>query len=232
LITSLPGAVPMKPGSATLPFYGIIPRILDPLTSMPVTEPGISGVLVLEGAWPAMARTVFKDHQRYMDTYFNPYYGYYFTGDGATIDDQGYVWIKGRVDDVITKSGHRLGTAEIESALLTCFSCSETAVIDIPDSITGQSIVAYCVLKQDVEETPELCTELKLAVRKEIGPIAVPDFIILVPGLPKTRSGKIMRRILRKMAAGETEFGDVSTLADPSVIDEIKPRLAKYMPKI
>jgi acetyl-CoA synthetase len=231
LVSSLPGATPMKPGSATLPFFGIDLRILDPFTSLPVSSDSgeKSGVLAIAKPWPGMARTVYGDHKRFLSTYFEPFKGYYFTGDGATIDSDGYVWIKGRVDDVITKAGHRLGTAEIESALLSYLHCSETAVIDIPHDIRGQSIVAYCVLNEDVEESLEHCSALKLAVRKVIGAIAVPDYVILVQALPKTRSGKIMRRILRKLAANDYDLGDLSTLADPPVVEILKVSLTKYL---
>eukprot|EP01103_Thecamoeba_quadrilineata_P009776 TRINITY_DN1980_c0_g1_i2.p1 TRINITY_DN1980_c0_g1~~TRINITY_DN1980_c0_g1_i2.p1 ORF type:complete len:236 (-),score=28.41 TRINITY_DN1980_c0_g1_i2:28-735(-) len=233
MVSGLPGATPMKPGSASLPFYGIDPRILDPFTSLPVTEPSESGersgVLAIAQPWPGMARTVYGDHKRFLKTYFEVYKGYYFTGDGASLDSDGYIWIKGRVDDVINKAGHRLGTAEIESALLTYFHCSETAVIDVPHDVKGQAIVAYCVLKENIEESLEHTTALKLAVRKVIGALAVPDYIILVTALPKTRSGKIMRRILRKLAAKDHDLGDLSTLADPPVVEVLQASLLKYL---
>ena len=184
----------------------------------------VTGVLCVRSPWPSIARSVYNNHKRYMDTYLNPYHGYYFTGDGAFRDADGYYWILGRVDDVINVSGHRLSTAEIESALVLHPSCSEAAVIGIPDEISGQSVVAFCCVKSgtvplDAAGTADLRKQLVVQVRKVIGPFAAPKRIIVVPDLPKTRSGKIMRRILRKIASHETDsLGDLSTLADPSII--------------
>jgi acetyl-CoA synthetase len=186
----------------------------------------VTGVLCVKQPWPSMARTIFGDHKRFMDTYLAPYKGYYFTGDGAMRDKDGYTWILGRVDDVINVSGHRLSTAEIESALVMHHSCAEAAVVGVPDEITGQSILAFCVLKPGI--TADIRKELVLEVRKVIGPFAAPKRVVLVADLPKTRSGKIMRRVLRKIAAGEAEqLGDVSTLADPAVVPMLIERVAQ-----
>jgi acetyl-CoA synthetase len=220
LITPLPGATPLKPGSATRPFFGIRPVIVDneghELTG------AAEGNLCIADAWPALARSVFGDHQRFVQTYFSTYPGRYFTGDGCRRDGDGYYWITGRVDDVINVSGHRLGTAEVESALVGHGKVAEAAVVGFPHDIKGQGIYAYVTLMAGVEPSEELRKELVQWVRSEIGPIATPDVIQWAPGLPKTRSGKIMRRILRKIAANETEdLGDVSTLADPGVVDNL-----------
>jgi acetyl-CoA synthetase len=218
MITPLPAAIPTKPGSATLPFFGVEPIILD---EKGVELPGnsVSGVLCFKRAWPSMARTIQNDHQRFVDTYLKPFPGYYFTGDGCRRDEDGYYWITGRVDDVINVSGHRMGTAEVESALVSHPGCAEAAVCGYPHEIKGQGIFAYVLLKEGYKETPELIGELRNEVRHHIGPIATPDVILIAPGLPKTRSGKIMRRILRKIAADETDnLGDTSTLADPGVV--------------
>ena len=180
------------------------------------------GVLCIEGTWPSIARTIYGDHQRFVNTYFKPYPGYYFTGDGCRRDADGYWWITGRVDDVINVSGHRMGTAEVESALVAHPACAEAAVVGYPHEIKGQGIFAYVILKNGYQESPELIKGLREEVRKIIGPIATPDKILVTPGLPKTRSGKIMRRILRKVAAQETDnLGDISTLADPSVVEAL-----------
>ena len=217
LITPLPGAIDQKPGSATLPFFGVQPAIVD--NEGQVLEGACEGNLVLTGSWPGQMRTVFGDHQRYIDTYFRTFPGRYFTGDGAKRDEDGYYWITGRVDDVLNVAGHRLGTAEIESALVAHAKVAEAAVVGCPHDIKGQGIYAYVTLVVDAEPTEELRKELRDWVRNEIGPIATPDYIQWAPGLPKTRSGKIMRRILRKIAANEHEqLGDISTLADPSVV--------------
>jgi acetyl-CoA synthetase len=220
LITPLPGATRLKPGSATLPFFGIVPAIVD---GQGVELDGVAeGVLTLTRSWPGQARSVFGDHQRFFDTYFSAYKGKYFTGDGAKRDQNGYYWITGRVDDVLNVSGHRLGTAEIESALVLHDSVAEAAVVGYPHDIKGQGIYAYVTLVAGVDPSPELQHALIQLVRKEIGAIATPDIIQWAPALPKTRSGKIMRRILRKVAANElTNLGDTSTLADPSVVDDI-----------
>ena len=220
LITPLPGATSLKPGSATLPFFGIIPVIMD--TQGDVMEDVAEGILVISRSWPGQARTIYGDHQRFIDTYFKNYPGYYFAGDGARRDEDGYFWITGRVDDVINVSGHRMGTAEIESALVLHELVAEAAVVGYPHDIKGQGIYAYVTLNNGIEPSERLRKELVDLVRKEIGAIANPDIIQWAPILPKTRSGKIMRRILRKVAANELDnLGDTSTLSDPSVIDDI-----------
>jgi acetyl-CoA synthetase len=228
LITPLPGCTPAKPGSATFPFFGVKPVIIEPETGKVMEGNGVSGVLALEEPWPGQMRTVYGDHDRFEETYFKMYPGYYFTGDGSTRDEDGYYWVTGRVDDVINVSGHRMGTAEVESALVLHEKVAEAAVVGFPHDIKGQGIYAYTTLMDGVEYTDELKKELIAFVRKEIGPIAAPDVIHWAPGLPKTRSGKIMRRILRKIAADEADqLGDVSTLADPSVVDHLKATYKK-----
>ncbi|MBA3707900.1 MAG: acetate--CoA ligase [Planctomycetes bacterium] len=218
MITPLPGATALKPGSATLPFFGIVPAVIDD-KGKELAGNDVSGVLCFKQPWPGMARTIFGDHDRFLKTYFAPYPGYYFTGDGCKRDQDGYYWITGRVDDVINVSGHRMGTAEVESALVSHPACAEAAVCGYPHEIKGTGIFAYVILKSGHAESAELLKGLIAQVRKEIGPIATPDKILVTPGLPKTRSGKIMRRILRKIAAQETDnLGDISTLADPSVV--------------
>lgn len=220
LITPLPGATALKPGSATRPFFGIEPAILSNEGS--VLEGVAEGVLVLKHSWPGQARSIYGDHARFKETYFSSYPGYYFTGDGARRDEDGYYWITGRVDDVLNVSGHRLGTAEIESALVLHETVAEAAVVGYPHPIKGQGVYAYVTLVHGVEPSEALRSTLIQWVRKEIGPIATPDLIQWASALPKTRSGKIMRRILRKVAANETEhLGDISTLADPQVVEEI-----------
>ncbi len=220
LITPLPGAIALKPGSATQPFFGIKPEIMD--NSGQIMEGKAEGILVISRSWPGQARSVYGDHPRFIDTYFKNYPGYYFTGDGARRDQDGYFWITGRVDDVINVSGHRMGTAEIESALVLHEHVAEAAVVGYPHDIKGQGIYAYVTLNVGIEPSEELRHELIELVRKEIGPIANPDIIQWAPGLPKTRSGKIMRRILRKVASNEIDsLGDTSTLADPAVVDDI-----------
>jgi len=220
LITPLPGATDLKPGSATLPFFGINPKIVD--NEGKLLEGECEGILVFDYPWPSQARTLYGDHQRFIDTYFSSYPGYYFAGDGAKRDKDGYYWITGRVDDVINVSGHRMGTAEVESALVLHEHVAEAAVVGYPHDIKGQGIYAYVTLNIGIVASDELKKELIQLVRKEIGPIASPDIIQWAPGLPKTRSGKIMRRILRKVAANETEqLGDTSTLADPTVVENI-----------
>eukprot|EP01127_Copromyxa_protea_P001713 TRINITY_DN11645_c0_g1_i1.p1 TRINITY_DN11645_c0_g1~~TRINITY_DN11645_c0_g1_i1.p1 ORF type:complete len:683 (+),score=150.86 TRINITY_DN11645_c0_g1_i1:32-2080(+) len=220
VMTPLPGVASPKPGACCFPFFGIKPTLLDPQTGVPL-EGAAKGVLALSQVWPSVARTVYGDHNRYLQTYMNAYPGHYFTGDGAYRDKDGYFWIYGRVDDVISVSGHRLGTAEIESALVSHESCAEAAVVAIPHDVKGQSIFAYCCLNDGEVETSSIIEGLRLAVRTSISPIATPDRIVIVPGLPKTRSGKIMRRLLRKIASKETDLGDVSTLADPQIVQEI-----------
>ncbi|MEI6068991.1 MAG: acetate--CoA ligase [Methylococcaceae bacterium] len=220
LITPLPGVTDLKPGSATLPFFGILPEIMD--NQGHIMDGVAEGILVVSRPWPGQSRSIYGDHQRFIDTYFKNYPGYYFAGDGARRDEDGYYWITGRVDDVINVSGHRMGTAEIESALVLHNLVAEAAVVGYPHDIKGQGIYAYVTLNNGVEPSEELRKELVDLVRKEIGAIANPDIIQWAPGLPKTRSGKIMRRILRKVAANELEnLGDISTLADPAVVDEI-----------
>jgi acetyl-CoA synthetase len=222
VITPLGGVTPTKPGSATLPFFGIEPAIIDPVSGKEVLGNDVEGVLAFKKPWPSMARTVWKAHKRYMDTYLNVYPGYYFTGDGAGRDHDGYYWIRGRVDDVVNVSGHRLSTAEIEAALIEHDGVAEAAVVGISDELTGQAVNAFVSLKDDAPNTPEMRKELIVQVRKSIGPFAAPKAIYIVDDLPKTRSGKIMRRILRKILAGEEDsLGDTSTLSDPSVVDRI-----------
>ncbi|KAL1925145.1 uncharacterized protein VTP21DRAFT_28 [Calcarisporiella thermophila] len=221
VITPLPGCTRMKPGSATLPFFGIEPVILDPHTGHELTDQCATGVLCIRRPWPSMARTVYNDHERYLKTYLHVYPGYYFSGDGASRDEDGYYWIRGRVDDVINVAGHRLSTAEVESALILHPVVAEAAVVGAPDDVTGQSIQCFVTLKK--EPYADVDKELVAQVRKSIGPIATPKRIFIVNDLPKTRSGKIMRRILRKITAGEgDQLGDVSTLADPQVVEHIK----------
>ena len=220
LISPLPGATDLKPGSATKPLPGIVPQLVD--ADGKVLEGAASGNLCLLDSWPGQMRTVYGDHQRFIDTYFKTYRGKYFTGDGCRRDEDGYYWITGRVDDVINVSGHRMGTAEVESALVGHHDVAEAAVVGYPHDIKGQGIYAYVTLKAGVTASDTLSDELKKFVGHEIGPIAKPDVIQFAPGLPKTRSGKIMRRILRKIAEGDTSsLGDTSTLADPSVVDDL-----------
>ncbi len=220
LISPLPGATKLKPGSATRPFFGIQPEVVD--TEGKVLTGATDGNLVIADSWPGQMRTVYGDHKRFMETYFATYPGKYFTGDGCRRDEDGYYWITGRVDDVINVSGHRMGTAEVESALVAHPKVSEAAVVGYPHDIKGQGIYAYVTLMQGENSTPDLRKELVSWVRKEIGPIASPDLIQFAPGLPKTRSGKIMRRILRKIAEDEfSALGDISTLSDPAVVDDL-----------
>ncbi len=222
LLTPLPGATTTKPGSATHPFFGIQPAILDPQSGAEITETRAEGVLCMKASWPGMMRTVYGDHDRYVATYFADYKGYYFTGDGCKRDEDGYYWITGRVDDVINVSGHRMGTAEVESALVAHPMVSEAAVVGYPHDIKGQGIYAYVTLMAGEDYSDDLRNELSGWVRKEIGPIAKPDLLQWAPGLPKTRSGKIMRRILRKIAEDDFgSLGDTSTLADPTVVEHL-----------
>ena len=220
LIAPLPGATALKPGSATRPFFGIKPVVVDDEGN--ALEGACAGNLCLDGSWPGQMRTVFRDHDRFVQTYFSSYDGYYFTGDGCRRDEDGYYWITGRVDDVINVSGHRMGTAEVESALVAHDKVAEAAVVGYPHDIKGQGIYAYVTLVAGEDPSEALRGELAGWVRKEIGPIATPDLIQWAPGLPKTRSGKIMRRILRKIAANEHDaLGDTTTLADPAVVDDL-----------
>jgi len=220
MITPLPGATALKPGSATRPFFGIKPELLD--ADGKILEGATDGNLAIADSWPGQMRTVFGDHERFVQTYFSTYEGKYFTGDGCRRDEDGYYWITGRVDDVINVSGHRMGTAEVESALVAHKDVAEAAVVGAPHDIKGQGIYAYVTLNAGIEPSDELKKELVTWVRKEIGPIASPDWLQWSPGLPKTRSGKIMRRILRKIAEDEfSNLGDTSTLADPAVVDDL-----------
>jgi acetyl-CoA synthetase len=220
MITPLPGATKLKPGSATRPFFGVAPEIVDVMGN--ALEGPCEGNLCISDSWPGQSRTVFGDHQRFVQTYFSTYIGRYFTGDGCRRDADGFYWITGRVDDVINVSGHRMGTAEVESALVAHEAVSEAAVVGYPHDIKGQGIYAYVTLMEGIEPTEALRKELVNWVRKEIGPIASPDLIQFSPGLPKTRSGKIMRRILRKIAENDYgALGDTSTLADPTVVGQL-----------
>jgi acetyl-CoA synthetase len=220
LISPLPGATKLKPGSATLPFFGVEPALVD--SEGKLIEGEGAGNLVILDAWPGMMRTVYGDHKRFVDTYFSTYKGMYFTGDGCRRDADGYYWITGRVDDVINVAGHRMGTAEVESALVAHPKVSEAAVVGYPHNVKGQGIYCYVTLMAGENSSDALKSELRDWVRKEIGPIASPDLIQFAPGLPKTRSGKIMRRILRKIAEDDfSNLGDTSTLADPSVVMDL-----------
>jgi acetyl-CoA synthetase len=220
LITPLPGAIATKPGSATRPFFSVKPVLLDEKGTR--IDGAGAGVLCIEAPWPGIMRTVYGQHERFKETYFSAFPGLYFTGDGCRRDEDGYYWITGRVDDVINVSGHRMGTAEVESALVSHDAVTEAAVVGFPHEIKGQGIYAYVTLMAGYEYTDELKKELVKHVRTEIGPIAAPDVIHWAPGLPKTRSGKIMRRILRKIAENQTEqIGDTSTLADPAVVEQL-----------
>ena len=243
MITPLPGATSLKPGSATFPFFGIDPVLLNEQENQLILGSrcaeqgkelrgnGVSGLLAIRRPWPGMARTIQNDHQRFIQTYLRPFGGYYLTGDGCRRDEDGYYWITGRVDDVINVSGHRLGTAEVESALVTHPACAEAAVVGYPHAIKGQGIFAFVILNEGWSESPELLGELKNEVRHHIGPFATPDIILIAPGLPKTRSGKIMRRILRNIAAGKTdEMGDLTTLAEPAIVDALVTRRAGTLP--
>jgi acetyl-CoA synthetase len=223
MITPLPGATPCKPGSATLPFFGVEPVIVDDAGKV-LEGNGVSGNLCLKRSWPGQARTIYGDHTRFKETYFARYPGLYFTGDGCRRDEDGYYWLTGRVDDVLNVSGHRLGTAEVESALVEHEAVAEAAVVGIPHDIKGTGIYAFCHINKDFENVPheQLAGALKEQVRQAIGPIATPDEIQIVTGLPKTRSGKIMRRILRQIAVGQYEdLGDTTTLAEPSVVEAL-----------
>jgi acetyl-CoA synthetase len=222
IITPLAGVTPTKPGSASLPFFGIEPAIIDPVSGEEIHGNDVEGVLAIKQAWPSMTRTVWGAHKRYMDTYLNVYKGYYFTGDGAARDHEGFYWIRGRVDDVVNVSGHRLSTAEIEAAIIEHHSVAEAAVVGVQDELTGQAVNAFVALKDTNESVDAVRKELIMQVRRSIGPFAAPKTVYVVPDLPKTRSGKIMRRILRKILAGEEDqLGDITTLADPSIVEKI-----------
>jgi acetyl-CoA synthetase len=220
MITPMPGAIDTKPGSACLPMFGVKPALVDERGQF--LDGAASGALVITESWPGQMRTVWGDHGRFFQTYFTTFRGLYFTGDGCRRDEDGYYWITGRIDDVINVSGHRLGTAEIESALVSHHEVAEAAVVGMPHAIKGQGIYAYVTLNSSCEPDEALRKELVQWVRTEIGPIATPDVIQFAPALPKTRSGKIMRRILRKIAEGDiSHLGDTSTLADPVVVDQL-----------
>jgi len=220
MISPLAGVWPEKPGSATLPFFGVVPAVLDDKGNE--LEGAAEGLLMIKRPWPSVLRTVFGDHDRYETTYFGPFPGYYYTGDGCRRDEDGYYWITGRVDDVINVSGHRIGTAEVESALVLHPGCAEAAVVGYEHPIKGQGIYAYVTLMEGTEPSEVLRKELVMSVRKHIGAFAAPDIIHWAPGLPKTRSGKIMRRVLRKIASREEDqLGDTSTLADPGVVQSL-----------
>merc|ERR1719159_1542652 len=232
MMTPMPGSHTMKPGSCSLPMFGVVPKVLDPTTGKVLEGNDVAGVLVFAQSWPSMIRTVYGDHQRFLDTYLKPYPGYYLTGDGCVRDKDGYYWITGRVDDVINVSGHRIGSAEVEHALVGHPGAAEAAVVGFPHDVKGSGLYCYVILKDNVEGTDALKGELKAAVRKEVGPFAMPDQILFTSALPKTRSGKIMRRILRKIAEGDTSsLGDTSTLMDPSVVDELKEKAAALTKK-
>ncbi|KAG9021760.1 acetyl-CoA synthetase [Tulasnella sp. JGI-2019a] len=231
VITPFPGAIPTKPGSATVPFFGIDPVLVDAVSGQILEGNDVEGVLAIKRPWPSIARTIWRDHKRYLETYMQPYPGLFYTGDGAARDKDGYIWIKGRVDDVINVSGHRMSTAEIESALIMHVGVAETAVVGVADELTGQAVHAFVTLKPDFQydtnNESALIKELTLQVRKVIGPFAAPKKIYLVSNLPKTRSGKIMRRVMRKIVAGEADqLGDTSTMEDPTVVETIVAKVA------
>lgn len=233
VVTNFPGITPMKPGSCTLPSYGIDTVVLDPFTGTPVTEADekghYEGVLAIRQPWPGIARTCINAHERYLKTYLHVYKGYYFTGDSVILDQDGYHWIVGRVDDVLNVSGHRIGTAEVESALVAHGAVAQAAVVGQPHEIKGQSIAAFVMLIEGQSESEALVKELKDLVRKEIGGFASPDMVLVTPSLPMTRSGKIMRRILRKIVSHEEDtLGDTSTLADPSIVDVLIEKFASF----
>ncbi|KAJ4018786.1 acetyl-coenzyme A synthetase 2 [Fusarium irregulare] len=223
VVTPLAGVTPTKPGAACLPFFGIDAVLIDPVSGVELIGNGVEGVLAFKSSWPSMARTVYGDHQRFEETYLKVYPGYYFTGDGAARDEDGYFWIRGRVDDVINVSGHRLSTAEIEAAMVEHSAVAESAVVGVADEVTGQSVIAFVCLKEAFRSNQaEVHAELRLQVRNSIGPFAAPKKIFMVPDLPKTRSGKIMRRVLRKIVMGEQDqLGDITTLSDPSIVEKI-----------
>merc|ERR1712032_1315337 len=232
MMTPLPGAHMLKPGSCTLPFFGVVPKVLDPTTGKELEGNNVHGVLVFAQSWPSMIRSVYGDHQRFLDTYLKPYPGYYLTGDGCVRDKDGYYWITGRVDDVINVSGHLVGSAEVEHALVQNHSAAEAAVVGYPHEVKGAGLFCYVILKEGVDDSKheDLKKELKMNVRTEVGPFAQPDHILFTSALPKTRSGKIMRRILRKIAENDTSnLGDTSTLLDPSIVDELKEKAAKIL---
>ena len=229
MITPLPGCTPAKPGSATLPFFGV-DIVLKSKDGHVVEGNSVAGVVCVARSWPGIARTIYGDHDRFLATYLRPFPGTYFTGDGAIRDKDGYYWITGRVDDVLNVSGHRMGSAEIESALVLHAKVAEAAVIGFPHDVKGEGICCYVTLKHGVHESEAIAAELKFQVRRVIGPFATPDYIVLTSALPKTRSGKIMRRVLRKIIARETDsLGDLSTLADPGVVVELEAKVVKLL---
>ncbi|XXQ33643.1 Acetyl-coenzyme A synthetase [Plasmodiophora brassicae] len=233
MVSPIPGATPTKPGSATLPFFGVKLALRDPMSGTVIDGNGVSGILTVEKPWPGMARTIHGDHSRYLLVYMNPYPGSYLTGDGATRDKNGYYWITGRVDDVLNVSGHRIGSAEVESALVQHPSVAEAAVVGRPHTVKGECLFAYVTVKENVAASPELVVALQNSVRECVGAFARPDEIVITPALPKTRSGKIMRRLLRKLASREFDpkgFGDVTTLMDPSVVDFLITEVKKLPP--
>lgn len=230
LISPLPGCTPLKPGSATLPFFGISPVLVDPHSGCILDGNSVEGALAIRSSWPGQARSVFGDHSRFEKTYLSPYKGLYFTGDGAFRDIDGFYWITGRIDDVLNVSGHRIGSAEVESALVAHKSVAEAAVVGVPHDIKGSAIFAYVTLKENamLEKDINITTELQNQVREHLGAFARPDFVLVAPALPKTRSGKIMRRLLRKLASKDfdpEQLGDTSTLADPAVLDDLLIRI-------
>jgi len=232
MMTPMPGSHMMKPGACSLPFFGVDPRVLDPTTGKEMEGNNVAGVLVFAKSWPSMLRTVYGDHQRFMDTYLRPYPGYYLTGDGCVRDKDGYYWITGRIDDVINVSGHRIGSAEVEHALVSNPKAAEAAVVAMPHEVKGSGLFCYVILKEGFEGDDKLRAELKMSVRTHVGPFAMPDQILFTSALPKTRSGKIMRRILRKIAENDTgSLGDTSTLMDPSIVDELKEKAAAIFAK-
>jgi acetyl-CoA synthetase len=220
ILTPHHSAFPLKAGSATLPFFGIDPVVLNPDNGKEIHGNDVSGVLALRGSWPGLARTVYGNHPRYVAGYLTPHKGYYFTGDGCRRDNEGYYWITGRVDDVLNVSGHRIGSAELESVLVSHGKIAEAAVVGIPHSIKGSSLIAFVTPRDGVDDVSELEVELKVHVRGQLGAFACPDHIYVSSSLPKTRSGKIMRRLLRSVVLGE-DLGDTSTLSDPSVLSEL-----------
>jgi acetyl-CoA synthetase len=232
MMTGMPGSHMMKPGSCSLPMFGVKPVVLDPTTGKVIEGNNVAGVLCFSASWPSMIRTVYGDHQRFLDTYLRPYPGYYLTGDGCVRDKDGYYWITGRVDDVINVSGHRIGSAEVEHALVSCPKAAEAAVVGFPHEVKGSGLFCYVILKEGIEGSDALKKELVAQVRSEVGPFAMPDQILFTSALPKTRSGKIMRRILRKIAENDTSsLGDTSTLLDPSIVDELKEKAAAIFNK-
>jgi len=231
IISPLPGATPQKPGSCTKPFFGIQPVLLDEKTGKVIEGNDVSGLLAISDAWPGLAKTIYGDHERFVKTYFKEYPGYYITGDGARRDRDGYYWITGRVDDVINVSGHRIGSAEVESALLLDKRVSESAVIGIPHETKGSGLFCFVIGKDGVEHSEEFVRELILLIRTQIGPFAAPEHILISKDVPKTRSGKIMRRLLRKIAVGDEEVGDISTLADPAVVERLQKQVKKIKDK-